>query len=228
MRKLFILFCLTGAALLACAPKPLPTAQFDGQTYVLAFSAREQAGYINEYLLPEEDLETYSKMIGVYSFPQMKGISAQKAAEQMAQLMQLKNPQAPFDIHVSAEADAALVDFLVFSTGGTMAEYNVFKYMPDGEGLKAVQFVARWYATQSKDALKNARDFAQTYLGNRQEWVKKVDNMAFPALYKQAYLLEGPAAPIPPSAKNAENAEADKLGSLTHAAGAATGESAAQ
>lgn len=228
MRKLFILFCLTGAALLACAPKPLPTAQFDGQTYVLAFSAREQAGYINEYLLPEEDLETYSKMVGVYSFPQMKGISAQQAAEQMARLMQLKNPQAPFDIHNSADKEATLVDFLVFSPGGSMAEYNVFKYMPDGKGLKAVQFVARWYATQSKDALKNARDFAQTYLGNRQEWVKKVDNMAFPALYKQAYLLEGPAAPIPPSAKNAEKAESDNLGSLTHAAGAATGESAAQ
>ena len=190
MRKLIFLFCLTGAALLGCAPQPLPTAQFDGQAYVLAFSAREQAGYINEYLLPAENLENYSKMIGVYSFPQMKGVSAQKAAEQMAQLMQVKNPQAPFDIHVSANKDAALVDFLVFSTGGSMAEYNVFKYMPEGNGLQAVQFVARWYATQSKDTLKNARDFAQTYLGNRQEWVKKVDEMEWPSLYKRNYTLE--------------------------------------
>lgn len=71
-----------------------------------------------------------------------------------------------------------------------MAEYNVFKYMPDGNGLKAVQFVARWYATHSKDALKNARDFAQTYLGNRQEWVKKVDSMEVPGVYKREYALE--------------------------------------
>ena len=205
MRKLFILFCLAGVALGACAPEKLPSARFDGQEYALAFSAREQSGFVNEYLLPGEDLENYSKMVGVYSFPQMKGISAQQAAEQMARLMQLKNPQAPFDIHNSADKEAALVDFLVFSPGGSMAEYNVFKYMPDGKGLKAVQFVARWYATQSKDALKNARDFAQTYLGNRQEWVKKVDSMEVPGVYKREYALEEPAEqPVLPRPQNAD------------------------
>ena len=82
------------------------------------------------------------------------------------------------------------MEFLVFSQGGSMAEYNVFKYMPEGKGLKAVQFVARWYATQSKDALKNARDIAQTYLGNLQQMVKKVDSMEIPWEYKREYALE--------------------------------------
>lgn len=192
MKKTFIFISLAvlAAAGFACGPKTHPELTFDGEKYALAFSAQQPAGRVNEYLLPGEELDTYTKMVGVYSFPSMKGKTPREAAEMLAALIHAQDPRAPYELHDSADKKAALVDFLVFSPGASMAEYNVFKYAPDGKSVKAVQFVARWYAMNGDGALDNARDFAQNYLGNREEWVKKVDALPFPSLYREDFSID--------------------------------------
>lgn len=56
--------------------------------------------------------------------------------------------------------------------------------------MKSLQFVARWYASRGDGALENARNFATSYLENRQEWVKKVDDMRIPEIYEQDYSID--------------------------------------
>ena len=214
MKKRYTLFLALLAALVlaACGQGKLPKVTFDKQTYQLAFSTLQPAGRVNEYLLPGEELDTYSRMIGVYTFPSLKDKTPQEALQMLSSYMMASNPMASYEMHESEDKNAAIIDFLVFSPGVTMAEYNVFKYVKDGDEMKSLQFVARWYATNGKDAVENARNFATSYLENRQEWVKKVDEMRFPKIYEQDYSIdpslyvdEEPADPQPAPAQ-AENA----------------------
>ena len=84
MKKTFVFFALliTAACFSACRQEELPRVEFDGQNYELAFSAQQPAGRINEYRLPNENLEKYSKMIAVYSFPGLKEKTPQQAPKQ--------------------------------------------------------------------------------------------------------------------------------------------------
>lgn len=190
-RFTFLFICVTAGLLsAACGQERLPKLNFSGQTYQLAFSTQEPAGRINEYLLPGEDLERYSKMIGVYTFPTLKDKTPQEAIKLLSAYMVSSNSMTSYETHESKDKNAAIIDFLVFSPGATMAEYNVFKYVKEGENMKSLQFVARWYASRGDGALENARNFATSYLENRQEWVKKVDDMRIPKIYEQDYSID--------------------------------------
>lgn len=192
MKKLYLFTMVLAAGMLlaACGQGKLPQIDFDGQAYRLAFSTRQPAGRINEYLRPGESLDKYSRMIGVYTFPGLKDKTPQEALQMLSAYMMSSNPMVSYEMHESKDKNAAIIDFLVFSPGVTMAEYNVFKYVKDGDEMKSLQFVARWYATNGKDAVENARNFATSYLENRQEWVKKVDEMRFPKVYEQDYSID--------------------------------------
>ena len=135
----FLFVCITAAFLTAaCGQGKLPKLEFSGQTYQLAFSTEEPAGRINEYLLPGENLERYSKMIGVYTFPTLKDQTPQEAIKLLSAYMVSTNSMASYETHESKDKNAAIIDFLVFSPGATMAEYNVFKYVKEGENMKSL------------------------------------------------------------------------------------------
>ena len=202
MKKTFVFFALllTAACFSACRQEELPRVEFDGQNYELAFSAQQPAGRINEYRLPNENLEKYSKMIAVYSFPGLKEKTPQQAVKHVAAAVQDNNIAPTYEIHPSADKNAAIIDFLVFGPGATMAEYNIFKYVKENDQMKALQFVARWYGSKDETSLKNAQDFATTYLENRQEWIKKIDALPLPTLYEQDYSIPSTAETTQPSA----------------------------
>lgn len=189
MKNLFsvVMGLLLTVCFCACRQKELPQVEFSGQAYQLVLSAQQAAGRINEYLLPGEDLEHYSKMIAVYSFPGLNEITPQQAVKRLAAAVADNNITPTYEIHNSDQPNAAIIDFLVFGPGATLAEYNIFKYVKDGNEMKALQFVARWYGSNDQTALKTAQEFATQYLENRQQWVKKIDAMPVPPVYTQDY-----------------------------------------
>ena len=60
---------------------------------------------------------------------------------------------------------------------------------PDLSAIESAQTMDE-LKTAYKDAVENARNFATSYLENRQEWVKKVDEMRFPKVYEQDYSID--------------------------------------
>ncbi len=144
-----IALCLSAVAVIAHADTP--TAEFNGQQYHLDYQdqAQQENGQrgngLAEFTLQGETVNDWTKLYSYYSFPE-SGDDPALMVEEVGKTVKQTNPDANYQTYVNKKGGDAIIDFLTWSPGSDILEFNVFKYARAeyGPGLVAVQYAQRF------------------------------------------------------------------------------------
>jgi hypothetical protein len=124
-----------------------PTVEFNGQRFTLGYEDQaslpdgQPGNGLAEFTLPGETVDGWSKLFAYYSYPEM-GDDPTAAVEAVGKAVKETNKDANFAIVVNEKTGEAIIDFLTWTPGSDVMEFNVFKYAraADGRGLVAMQY----------------------------------------------------------------------------------------
>lgn len=182
MKKIILFIVLGLMMVLPVCAQTNSTVSFNGKSYVLKYSEKMQTGaFINEYYLPAEKYGNWTKLIGVFDYPQINDpLTAANAL-----LNNAKSKNYPGQIWVNKEKNSAVVSFIVFTDGGNKplkAEINFFKYEKSPKkGTIALQYAER-------HVIKNDAEYEKfkTYINARiPEIAKLMTNAPMPKLVEK-------------------------------------------
>ena len=138
------------------------TKQILGDNFVLKYSAKDNGHYFNEYVMPNENYNRWTKLFSVYEFP--KNATAMQSAKGLAQMANSRydGADAQFNACPKNSDCNALVTFTAYN--GSIKEFNVWKYKDYSNRLLANQYAIRIPANQKFDSQKIyniVKDFAK-------------------------------------------------------------------
>jgi hypothetical protein len=165
MRAALAIFCLLASNGFARAEPP--NVDFGGERYRLAYEkqvklASGQPGDgIAEFTLKGETVEDWTKLFAFHAYPQ-SGDDPVLAAATLGRLVQEANKDARYALIEDRQTGDAIVDFLIWTPGSDIMEFNVFKYARAdyGPGLVALQFAQRIRADDGVAAFQALRERA--------------------------------------------------------------------
>jgi len=124
------------------------TASFDQKTYNLALVSEDELYAINEYIPPDQKLESWKNMIAVYIYHNQKNVSPKEFANNFGNLTKQINPEANFEVIENNEKNEAVIDLFTWTNEPSLIrEFNIFKFKNDpvtGE-LMSYQYAFRGY-----------------------------------------------------------------------------------
>jgi hypothetical protein len=166
--------------------------QFRGEQFELAFVHEDGDGaqkqLINEYVPPGQTLDRWTKLVGVYQFPNQHDHRAMAGG--LVNVLKQRHPTANYAIHSSEDGKRTMVDFLVWNTDPRLAEFNIFIYeqAADGRGVVAQQVALRGYGEQTAEFLVELK-------GLRPRMLRDAGDFTFPPIRSTA--VSAPAADQP-------------------------------
>lgn len=116
--------------------------EFDGDTFVLKYHKPLPNGFVNEYFLPAESPDSWTKLISVQLFTELADHGA--AVRDLIRMLLAYNPQARYEAWKADDGTFTGVDFVTWHDENYV-EFNIFIYRsnPTGRGLLAHQYAAR-------------------------------------------------------------------------------------
>ena len=129
--------------------KPADVA-FDGQSYQPTFENAERGpdgtGHpFVEFTLPGETVENWTKLFAYHDFADLE-VTPDQAAAALGDVVKEQNKDANFVIMDVPGGEEEIIDFLTWTPGSNVMEFNVFKYVRarEGNGLIALQYAQRF------------------------------------------------------------------------------------
>lgn len=146
MRMLPVLIALVATVSLARADST-PPVEFGGERYTVNF--QDQATQVNgepgeglaEFTLAGETVDNWSKLFAYHWYPYVADDPV-AAAQMLGKVVKENNKDANYAVIEDEKTGEAIIDFLTWTPGSDVMEFNVFRYAraADGKGLIAVQY----------------------------------------------------------------------------------------
>jgi hypothetical protein len=126
--------------------------EFDGETYVRAFSSNQPTIRLVEFIRDGETVENWTKLFAIRKFP--TGTDPRSAVGQFQQVVKQHNPQAGVQVLVKEDGSEAMIDFLAWPKDADHMELNIHRYIkhPAYPGLISYQFAYRFRTTPDTTA----------------------------------------------------------------------------
>jgi len=173
MKKFSILVLLMFGVLISAVANE--TKQILGNNFVLKYSAKDGGHYFNEYVMPNETYNNWTKLFSVYEFP--KNSTAMQSAKGLAQMANSRydGADAQFTACPKNSDCNAMVTFTAYN--GSIKEFNVWKYKDYPDRILANQYAIRVSANKNFDS-QNIYNIVRDFVKLNMEDVKniKVDN----------------------------------------------------
>lgn len=121
---------------------------FNNDIFILKYSTLSNInrGYENEYFLKNENKSNWTKMIGIYYYPEVS--NPLKFADKESKSIESKEINVLLKYIENKKADKAALGYLQngSSNGKNFFEYNIFKYEkhPD-KGMMALRYAIRYF-----------------------------------------------------------------------------------
>ncbi len=157
---------------------PQPKINFDGEVFELKYSAKnkDSSQNINEYYLPQEKYSNWTKLVGVFYYP--------NEVDHLAYAKKFKStlPADRTQAMLINKTGGILLAFTLIEadkSGGGEIEDNIFKIekSPKG-GTVAFQYANRRFVKSAKEA-----EGAGKYIvSNQERWIKAVLDTPIPQL----------------------------------------------
>lgn len=172
MRAFLVSLCLLASVALARAQ--MPSVEFDGQEFYLAYE--DETGLpggppgngLAEFTLKGETVDNWTKLFAFHAYPGLLADPMQAAAE-LGKVVKQVNKDANYALTEDKETGDAIIDFLTWAPGSNVMEFNVFKYARAGTrpGLVALQFAQRFkLGDYSVEAFRKLRERAVENMGD--------------------------------------------------------------
>lgn len=130
--------------------KPKEFLRFDGTTLVLAYQQEKDGDTLKEYIPEGETLERWTKLAGLYEYPNLS--DPQAVVDAFVKRLTERNADIPYEVKNDTKTGAVVIDFFIWPEEAASpetaeyVEYNVFKYQTKpGGGLTAQQYAVRCY-----------------------------------------------------------------------------------
>ena len=127
---------------------------FDNSKYILKYSTLSPLlkGYMNEYYPANELINNWTKMIGIYYYPNEN--SPIKFAKEFDKTIENSENSMLIKFIENKKQDKAVVSFLVNNTqnGKNYFEYNVYKYEKHPKkGTMMLKYAIKYFCANNKD-----------------------------------------------------------------------------
>jgi hypothetical protein len=146
------------------------TFRFDGEDYAQQFvGAPPHGDRVMEFVRPTENLNNWTRLVGLRYQPMpFLGNDPVAAALRLEQVVMKANPQARTHVMSNEAKTDATIDFLTWTDGQDIMEFNVFRYVksPDGRGLVSLQVAHRFHSGQPQ--------VGEKLRATRASWVRQV------------------------------------------------------
>ena len=128
---------------------------FNNDIYTLKTSrfSHINKGYENEYLLQNEKKENWSKIIGIYYYPEIK--DPIKFAENADKEIETKSTVILLKFIANKKQNKAVLSFIDSGEvdGRAYFEHNIYKYEPHPKkGMMILKYAKRFFASTNKEA----------------------------------------------------------------------------
>jgi hypothetical protein len=130
-----------------CGRAEAPVIDFSGQKYHLDYEDRGKlpdgrlGNGVAEFTLPGETVNDWTKLFAFHAYP-TAGNDPAAATAMLGKVVKEANKDANFAITKVPDSGESIIDFLTWTPGSDVMEFDVFKYAKDanGKGLVALQY----------------------------------------------------------------------------------------
>ncbi|MDR2901980.1 MAG: hypothetical protein LBU87_02580 [Lactobacillales bacterium] len=138
-----------------------PMIKFGPTNYVLAYAASDGGDALNEYILPGQTLDNWTRMVAVRSFGN-NHMTAEQAARSMIKELYARNPEAKINVYGGERENEFTIDFYMYTPHMKIIEFNVFRFIERGDMMFSLQFALRIYDNPklAKKLLQNPAMYA--------------------------------------------------------------------
>jgi hypothetical protein len=143
---------------------------FDGERYLKAYEAKNEAFQLVEYIRSNDKLKQWYKLVAIRNFPGMA--DPVNAAKGLAREVVTKNSNAKPRLFTNDAMGEAAVVFVTYPENLEFIEFNVFRYRKCAScvGLISYQFAARIYDGEITEQVKD--EFQKNQLHWRNVFLK--------------------------------------------------------
>ena len=167
MKRLFLIFCLILCSQLVCLAEEIC---FDNEVYKLKFSALAPStnGFGNEYFKGSENVSDWTKMIGVYRYP--NETSPIKYAQNFSKTVENTDNSMLLKLIENKKSDKSIVSYLVngCENNKKFFEYDVVKFEKHPQkGMVMTKYATRYFFKNDSEIEKlaqNVKENNDTYL----------------------------------------------------------------
>lgn len=157
---------------------------FDNEVYKLKYSAIAPLteGYGNEYFRNNENVGNWSKMIGVYNYPNEN--NPVKFAENFDKTIETTENSILLKLIENKKANKAAISFLVNGCENAKKyfEYDIYKFEKNpNKGMLVVKHAVKRYFTNTDEIKKIAEDFKK----NNDKYLETIISSATPTIIEK-------------------------------------------
>ena len=157
LKKLFTVLALFIGSTFCCAEE----LHFNNEVYTLKYSAiaPKTGGYGNEYFKKYENISSWTKMIGIYYYPEES--SPLKFVEEFDKIVENTDNSVLLKIVENKKSDKAVISFLVNGSENAKKyfEHDIYKFEKHPtKGMVAVKYAVKHYFTNNNEINKIANE----------------------------------------------------------------------
>lgn len=157
---------------------------FNNDIFILKHSELStiNQGYENEYFLKNENLDNWSKMIGIYYYPEVS--NPLKFAEKESKNIEANDINVLLKYIKNKKADKAALSYLQNGSlnGKNFFEYNIFKYEEHPEkGMMALRYAIRYFFNNNAEITA----LAQKVKSENDEYLQKIIESPIPPIVEK-------------------------------------------
>lgn len=162
---------------------------FDNEVYKLKFSALapKTQGYGNEYFKNTENVSNWTKMIGVYYYPQED--NPVKFAQNFDKTVETTDNSMLLKLIENKKSNKAIISFLVNGSENAKKyfEYDVYKFEKhQTRGMVVVKYAVKYFFTNDNEITK----LAQNIKKNNDKYLEMLITSASPAVIEKDVLIK--------------------------------------
>ena len=161
---------------------------FDNEVYTLKYSslAPKTNGYGNEYFLKSENVGNWSKMIGVYYYPDES--NPIKFAQEFDKTIENTENSVLLKFIENKKCDKAAISFLVNGCENAKKyfEYDIYKFEKNpNKGMMVLKYAVKHYFTNEADIKKIASNIKE----NNDKYLEIIITSPIPMLIEKDILI---------------------------------------
>jgi len=181
MKKIFLAIIALFAPHIFCYAEEI---HFDNEVYKLKYSAPvpKTNGYGNEYFRNTENAGNWTKMIGVYYYPEEQ--NPVKFAGNFDKIVENTENSVLLKLIENKKSDKAAISFLVNGreNARNYFEYDIYKFEKNPDrGMMAVKYAEKYYFTNNSEINK----IAETIKKNNDKYIEIIIASPVPLLIEK-------------------------------------------
>ena len=185
MKRIFFILLVIFLPHISCIAEEI---HFDNEVYKLKYSslAPQTKGYGNEYFRNSENVGNWTKMIGVYYYPEEK--DPVKYAENFDKTIENTENSVLLKLIENKKADKAAISFLVNGCENAKKyfEYDIYRFEKNpNKGIMVLKYAVKHYFTNNTEI----KSIAENIKKNNNKYLETIITSPIPLLVEKDILI---------------------------------------